>query len=376
MMNPRPHGSIRRDIASTRASRGSTSGVEARAVPHEQNRGLSMRVLLFAYAVSGLIGLGYQVFWLRHFVDRFGSSTFTFVLVISSFILGLGAGALASRRLVERLQRTFPRANELVLYGGIELAIAAAVLLVFVEALLPPNLLGPFPYVDRGGIFEPRLAFHLVRVPLAAACVLVPCFFMGTTFPLLCRAFLDRPRLPSALYAWNTLGACLAVLLCEFVLLRRWGTDTTLWIVLALNVLLGLAFLIGGGRLLERCKLDRSGIGRVGDPARSSAGAGAPIRALFFGALLSGFMSGALEADAFRRIHFAQIYNGSAMAFVSFWAIAAIFVSSALVHRVRALRLAHLKLAWGAAFVLYVIVTRFGLLPALHWLTDLAATAP
>ena len=335
-----------------------------------------MRVLLIAYALSGLIGLGYQVYWLRHFVDRFGSSTFTFALVISSFILGLGAGSLASRRFVERLRLVFPRANDLTLYGLIELTIAAAVLLVFVEARLPPDVLGPFPYVNRGGIYEPRLALQLVRLPLAAACVLVPCFFMGTTFPLLCRAFLDRPRLPSALYASNTLGACLAVLLCEFVLLRQWGTDTTFWIVLALNLMLGMAFLIGGGRLLERCKFDRSAIGRGPDPARAPARADAPIRALFLGALLSGFLSGALEADALRRIHFAQISNGSAMAFVSFWAIAAIFVSSSVVHRVRALRLAHMKLAFGAAFVLYVIVTRFGLWPALRWISGLAATAP
>src|SRR4030095_13854861 len=188
-----------------------------------------------------------------------------------------------------------------------------------------------------------RLAFHLVRLPLAAACVLAPCFFMGTTFPLLCRAFLDRPRLPSSLYAWNTLGACLAVLLCEFVLVRRWGTDTMLWVVLGLNVLLGLWFLIAGGRLLERFKLEPSEIGPVSDRARRSGGPRLPIQALFLGATLSGFLSGALEADAFRRVHFAQIYNGSAMAFVSFWAIAAIFVSSWLVHRLPALRLVHVK---------------------------------
>ena len=335
-----------------------------------------MRVLLFAYAVSGLIGLGYQVFWLRHFVDRFGSSTFTFVLVISSFILGLGAGALASQRLVDGLKRIFPRANDLVLYGMIELAIAAGVLLVFVEGQLPHDLLGPFPYVDQGGIYEPSLAFHLARLPLAAASVLVPCFFMGTTFPLLCRAFLDRPRLPSALYAWNTLGACLAVLLCEFVLVRRFGTDTMLWVILAINVMLGVAFLIGGGRLFERSKLDAPAIGRGPERARASAVASGPIQALLLGALLSGFLSGALEADAFRRIHFAQIYNGSAMAFVSFWAIAAIFVSSSLVHRFPTMRLAHVKLAFAAAFVLYVIITRFGLMPALHWVQDLAAAAP
>ncbi len=335
-----------------------------------------MRILLFAYAFSGLISLGYQVFWLRHFVDRFGSSTFTFVLVISSFILGLGLGALASRGFVKSLQRVFPRATELALYGVIELAIAASVLLVFVEALLPPDLLGPFPYIDRGDIYEPRLALQLLRLPLATACVLVPCFFMGTTFPLLCRTFLDRPRLPAALYAWNTLGACLAVLLCEFVLLRRWGTDATLWILFLVNVALGVAFLLGGGQLREYCARDASTIGHARAGAPSSPAAALHPKVILFGAILSGFLSGALEADAFRRIHFAQVYNGSAMAFVSFWAIAAIFVSSWVVHRVTTLRLGHLKLAFAAAFVVYVVITRTALLPANRWLAQLAPSAP
>ena len=33
-----------------------------------------MRLLLVCYALSGLFSLGYQVVWLRMFVDRFGSS--------------------------------------------------------------------------------------------------------------------------------------------------------------------------------------------------------------------------------------------------------------------------------------------------------------
>ena len=57
----------------------------------------SARAVLALYAASGLFSLGYQVVWLRHFVDRFGSSTFTFVLVICGFIGGLGLCAIRER---------------------------------------------------------------------------------------------------------------------------------------------------------------------------------------------------------------------------------------------------------------------------------------
>jgi spermidine synthase len=335
-----------------------------------------MRILHLAYAVSGLVSLGYQVYWLRHFVDRFGSSTFTFVLVIASFVLGLGLGALASRRLVAGIKRTFPRADDLTLYGAIELAIAASVLLVFVEARVPLDALGHFPYAEHGGIYEPRFTLELLRTPLAAASVIVPCFFMGTTFPLLCRAFPAQSRLPSALYAWNTLGACIAVLACEFVLVRKLGTDAMLWVFLALNVALGLAFLAGGRSLLGRCTRDPAQASSTPATVSGIAARVAPaLGGLVAGAVISGFLSGALEADAFRRVHFAQIYNGAAMAFVSFWAIAAIFVSSALVHRWRGLSIAHVRIAFVAALVLHVVITRVLLLPTRMWLASLEATA-
>ena len=55
------------------------------------------RVLLF-YALSGFISLAYQVAWFRIVTDWFGSTNFTFALVVVNFIGGLSAGALASRR--------------------------------------------------------------------------------------------------------------------------------------------------------------------------------------------------------------------------------------------------------------------------------------
>jgi spermidine synthase/tetratricopeptide (TPR) repeat protein len=154
---------------------------------------------------------------------------------------------------------------------------------------------------------------------------------MGVTYPYLCRVFSQHARFPARLYAWNTLGACTAVLVCEWLLLRHLGTARTLALLIAGNAALGLWFLLRGSPLLARCREEP-----VEELASRETGA---VRVtpgvLLTGAIVSGFLSGALEADAFRRVHFVQIYNGSAMAFVSFWAIAAIFLGSWIVHRVR-----------------------------------------
>jgi spermidine synthase len=339
-----------------------------------------MHALLIGYAVSGFVSLGYQVVWLRHFVDRFGSGTFTFVLVIANFILGLGVGALLSRRLTHLMRRitsggVHPRrfvnhrgvpggsSDDLRIYGLFEVLITLAACLMFVESLLPAQWLGSFPYVLRDGVYEPRLAYQLARIPLAAATVFVPSLLMGVTFPLLCHAFVERVRLPSALYACNTAGACAAVLVCEFVLLRSLGTDRTFYLMLALNGLLGLTFMVVGRRLqyaYERIPTNTD-VERFEKSERPVAEAALSV--ILLGAMVSGFLSGALEADVMRRVRFVQHYSGAALAFISFWAIAAIFLGSWIIHRKRHWRLSHIKAAYAAALI-YHLAAGYVLFPA------------
>jgi MFS family permease len=65
------------------------------------------RPIHLLYTLSGLLSLAYQVVWFRIYVDRFGSSTLTFALVLCNFIAGLGLGALFSKRLSDRVGRIF-----------------------------------------------------------------------------------------------------------------------------------------------------------------------------------------------------------------------------------------------------------------------------
>ncbi len=281
--------------------------------------------------LSGVISLGYQVMWFRIYADRFGSTTFTFLIVIIAFIGGLGAGALASRRILHWAGNIPLLSRPLRLVGWIELAIAATALLTWILDLSGAGASSTFPYVvDERGIFEPHFTLQLAT-GLGAALMLLPTFLMGTTFPILCRAFREREMLPSELYGWNTLGACLGVLAAEFILLRFLGHSTTFMVLVAANVLLGLAFM----------SLGRFGdVGRSTDETEPEAQASSkdrrkkPGKPLFEPAVLlavatlSGFVTGALEMDMFRAVRFAGAITDAAMSFTSFWAIAAIFAAS------------------------------------------------
>ena len=317
--------------------------------------------IFLVYALSGFLSLAYQVAWFRIFTDWFGSTNLTFALVVTNFIGGLAVGALLSRRLTNIVVGRTSLRDRLRIYGLVELLIGATVLMTVLATYIPADLLGPFPYHLIDGVWVQTTAYRLTQAATAAACVFIPCVFMGVTFPLLCDAFNAAPRgkkFPAALYAWNTLGACTGVLTCQFLLLPWLGHNMTLQLMAGLNLLLGAYFLAAG---------NETKFGALAAPVRErvqdtiapaeSVPAG-PAAVLLVLAALSGFLSGALEGDLFKRISFAIMVNpGATMSFISFWAILAIFVPRSLVHRWARLTLAPIKIMFVAALFYLTVST-------------------
>ncbi len=316
------------------------------------------------YAVSGFVALGYQVVWFRLFVDRFGSTNLTFVLVVTNFIGGLGVGALASERVTGAIARRLRLSNPVATCGAVEVLVAASLLLTAAFQLADVRIGGEFPYcATPAGIHEQGRALAAAKGAVAVLCVFVPCFFMGMTFPLLCSAFPGSARFPSALYGWNTLGACGGILACEFVFLPGIGHTRTLLVLVGANVALAAALLALGARMGRTAsggdpRAERAAPAAA-EPIESSARAASPTSLLLALAVLSGFVSGALESDMFRRVRFVGANSDVAMAFVSFWAILAIFLGAWTVRALPRARLPLVKGAFAAALVLYAAAWRF-----------------
>jgi spermidine synthase len=316
------------------------------------------------YALSGFLSLAYQVAWFRIVTDWFGSSSYTFVLVVANFIGGLALGASLSRRTTAFLVRRTGLIAGLRVYGLVELLVAASIGLTFVAAAIPADLWGSFPYQERDGIWVPAYGYRIFQAATAGVCVLVPCFFMGVTFPLLCDRFRGHPgieRFPAALYASNSLGACIGVLACQFVLLPWLGHNATLGWMAAANALLGGYFLVTradfgltealpGAISVEPGPKHSTPSTPLSTPLAPS-GAAAP-GALLLLVSVGGFLAGAMEGDLFRRIGFVIELNPTAtMSFISFWATLAIFLASAAVHRLSWLRLPTIRVCFALAAV-------------------------
>jgi spermidine synthase len=312
-----------------------------------------MAPVYLLYAVSGFISLGYQVVWYRTFVDHFGSTNLTFILVLCNFIGGLGAGALASRRIAACLRRFLGWSELLRVYGLVELLVTLAASATLLLPVLPVALWGDSPYrLASDGILRVVPSLQVFQVVIAALVVFVPCFFMGVTFPLLCDRFRRDGRFPSAIYGWNTLGACAGVLTSEFVLLPTLGHGRTFWLLLLVNALLGAFF-------LRWARATGAATGSAGKPALSNTVL--PAGLLIFG-VLSGLLAGILEGDLFKRLQFLGCTsNGTAMSFISFWAILGIFLASWTVRALPKLSLTLIRVSWALAWVYYAILWAYSL---------------
>ncbi|MBK8915657.1 MAG: fused MFS/spermidine synthase [Phycisphaerales bacterium] len=186
------------------------------------------RTLFVIFFLAGAPALIYQVAWHRVLKLYFGVDIYSTAIIVSTFLLGLGLGALIGGVLADRSRRPgfWYALVEMAMggFGMISLPLFAAV-----GSALAGTSLGWMIAAD----------FLLLLIPTS---------LMGMTMPLMCRAVIhDDARLGrklAGLYAVNTLGAAAGAVLTCYILIGPLGLDGTTWLAAGLNV--GLAFIMLG----------------------------------------------------------------------------------------------------------------------------------
>ncbi|MBI2894784.1 MAG: fused MFS/spermidine synthase [Deltaproteobacteria bacterium] len=205
-------------------------------IPAVQRRGAEARLALlpFAFFLTGATSLVFESVWFRRLTILFGSTGYAAATVFTAFMAGLALGSLAAGRIADRPH--WDRARLLRAYAIVEacIGIAALVLPLSGESLLPVLALG-----NRMG--HGVLWGALFRFVLALAVLIVPTTLMGATLPLAGKAFAERGggHLGSEagrLYAANTLGAVAGTLATGFVLLPAVGVRVTTFAAAATNL--------------------------------------------------------------------------------------------------------------------------------------------
>ena len=198
---------------------------EARLHPHGTRRPAAYGLV----AASGFAGLGYQIVWTQQCALWLGHESAAVLAVVAAFFGGLAVGALAFGARIHRSRHPGRW------YAACEAAMA--IWSVALALLLAPvsNAL-----LDLTGV-QPAPAWQWAVAFFGTFCVLLPATAaMGATLPAMERLMAHRVRSGdriAGLYACNTLGAVVGVLVAAFWLVPEFGLARTAGVCAVLNLL-------------------------------------------------------------------------------------------------------------------------------------------
>ncbi len=280
--------------------------------PERSSPAVPLALLGALLFVTGLAGLVDEIVWTRWLTLSLGSSNVAAVIVLATFMAGLGLGSAIGGRIGDR-----EPSRNLRLFALLEAAIGT-------WTLLSIPLLGRWLPEGAASLARASGAETLpqaLRILLSSAALLPPTLLMGATLPVLARWIVSAGVLPGRgiglLYALNTLGGAVGTLLAGFVLVSRLGLSGS---VLFASVA---EFAVAAMTLwIARRPATRSSPAPAAPAARSaragSAGlpGGRPVyRAAATAAFVSGFVGLGTEV-AFHRI-LAVLAGSSSYAFAT-----------------------------------------------------------
>lgn len=202
---------------------------------HKRNsRAASPPVLvLLLYFLSGATALVYQVVWSRMLMHVFGSTAVAIGTVLAAFMAGMAIGSWLIGKAADRSRHC------LRLYAYLEIGLASAAL---VSHLLL-NRIGPAHLALHELFGFSNAIFAAVRFLLAFLLVMGPTILMGATLPVLTRFLVNRRTGVginlSTLYATNTFGAVVGVLVTGFFLIGTYGVHIPVYLAVSANLLIG-----------------------------------------------------------------------------------------------------------------------------------------
>lgn len=212
-------------------SRATSPDVETSAAPAAQEaparvarktRSERRALAALLFGASGAIALVLEITWTRVFALVYGSSVYSFAVVLASYLLAIALGSLLWGGRLADSKRPW------LAFAILQAAVCAGVVVglwflpglpgVFLSTLVLSHTHLPLLYLSQTG--------------LASALTVLPCLAFGALFPvgarLLSTGGISGARATGFSYAVNTAGTLTGTLLAGFVLLPMLGVRTTL----------------------------------------------------------------------------------------------------------------------------------------------------
>ena len=209
--------------------------------------------LLAAFGLSGAAAMVYENAWTRALTLVIGMSTYSFTVMLTTFLVGLGVGSLLYARW----------------WGTRDVGVAGFGLLQLLIAL---SALATIPLFERLPFLCLRLhkgfgdsfgQFLSIQVALSALVMIVPTLLLGTTFPVVARIYTQSLyRIGTSIgtaYASNTLGAIVGAFLGGFVLIPVLGVQNSIGLAVTVSAAAGVVLVALDARVRRVRRLATAG---------------------------------------------------------------------------------------------------------------------
>jgi spermidine synthase len=239
--------------------------------------------VFFLFLLSGMCGLIFEVVWSKYLYIFIGSTAYSHLMVLATYLGGLAIGAFIFGKYSDKVL------NQLKLYGLLEVGIG-------VYCLAYPFIIeevGKF-FILTATAFDgssQQGVLLILKFILSIITLLLPTVLMGGTLPVLVR-FLSKSISESGkdvakLYYINCLGAVIGAGLAGFFLIRMLGLDNTVWIASFLNILIGILALLFAKSVNPKAQLVKTPIQK--EDTQSQVYPENVIRIAIFTAFVTGF---------------------------------------------------------------------------------------
>jgi spermidine synthase len=198
-----------------------------------------VRWMLLGAAITGAAAFFYEIAWIRMLSLVLGSTTHSFELMLSAFILGIALGGLWIHRRIDGLRDPVRFLGKVLLI----MALVALVSLPIYNATFDvmSGVVRMFTPTEQG------YAGYLLSSHAIAMLVMIPTtFFCGMTLPIMTHVLIrggTGERAIGAVYAWNTAGAIVGVMLAVHLLMPLVGVKGLVISGAVLHLSLGILYL-------------------------------------------------------------------------------------------------------------------------------------
>ena len=199
--------------------------------------------ILCVTGICGMTSLGSQVIWTRLLSLLFGGTVYTFSMILSVFLVGLGIGSALGGLEATNRERAKKALTKCLLLQLVTLPYAAWAISTWIPGLTL--------FEAKGAVWYVGLMEDLVKTAVA---ILPSTLIWGASFPLALAVIDDRKqetgKLVGQVYAANTLGCIIGALVFGLWSIVAIGTDGSQMLLLGLATVGFLAFYVSDKSLL------------------------------------------------------------------------------------------------------------------------------